>query len=87
MIMILCNCTIVFSDIEPKLLMKTSQLTSVGLPGNMKSLFCPRIIPRVKVNMNLNISLMLKLGNFCINGRKWTNRKESKESQNYNHGC
>ena len=33
-----CNFTIVFSDIEPKLLMKTSQLTSVGLPENIKSL-------------------------------------------------
>lgn len=42
--MIFCNCTIVFSDIEPKLLMKTSQLTSVGLPGKMSSLFCPRTV-------------------------------------------
>ena len=33
--------TIVFSDIEPKLLMNTSQLTSVGLPKKKNSLIIP----------------------------------------------
>ena len=59
--------TIVFSDIEPKLLMNTSQLTSVGLPKKKNSLIIP---------MYLKVPMMSTLAR--IDGKKiWFNKIRS----------